>query len=176
MTNRLNGWQRLWVVFSGLCLLATALLTVLALPSGLEYERKRLLDSIDLVSKQKALLQRLEAAGFSKAEIEEHLSKGGKPEDKLVADHEAPDVIRAKHYSDLSDKEILNRLHDKYSKKVDFTSIEDAYRKDIARLRTERFQVVLFALLIWCGVSLGIYGLGLSVCWVAKGFREKRQS
>jgi len=176
MKKRLSGWQRLCVVFCGLCLLVTAVLTVLALPSGSEYERKRLLDSIDLVLKHNAFVQRLETAGFSKAEIEEHLSKGGKIDDHSVVSHEASDVIRARDYPDLSDEEILTRLHDKYSKKVDFASIEGAYRKSIARLRTQRLQVILFAFLIWCGVSLGVYGLGLSVGWVVKGFREKNRS
>lgn len=173
---RLSGWQRLWVVFCGVCLLVTAVLTVLALPSGYEYERKRLLDSIDLVSRHNAFVQRLEAAGFSKAEIEEHLSKGGKLDDQSAIDHEAPGAIRARHYADLSDQEILTRLYDKYSKKVDFTSIEGAYRKNIVRLKTERLEFILFAFLIWCGVSLGVYGLGFSVGWVVKGFREKNQS
>src|SRR4030043_122359 len=87
MKKRLSGWQRLCVVFCGLCLLVTAVLTVLALPSGSEYERKRLLDSIDLVLKHNAFVQRLETAGFSKAEIEEHLSKGGKIDDHSVVSH-----------------------------------------------------------------------------------------
>jgi hypothetical protein len=176
MKKKLTGWQRLWVVFCGLCLLVTAVLTVLALPSGWEYERKRLLDSIDLVVKHNAFVQRLETAGFSKEEIEEHLSKGGKMEDHSAVSHLAADVIRARDYPDLSDEEILTRLHDKYSKKVDFTPIEGAYRKSIARLRTERLQVILFAFLIWCGISLGLYGLGLSIGWVVKGFREKHRS
>lgn len=178
MTKRLSGWQRLWVVFCGLCLLVTAALTVLALPSGSEYERKRLLDSIDLVSRHNALVQELETAGFSKAEIDEYflkspLSKGGKLGGERVIDHEAPDVTMARHYADLSDEEILTRLHGRYSKKVDFASIETAYQAGMTRLRAERLRIIFSAFLIWCGVSLGVYGLGLSLGWVAKGFREE---
>jgi hypothetical protein len=176
MKKKLSGWQRLWAVSCGLCLLVTAALTLLALPSGRDYERKRVLDSIDLVSKHNTFVQKLEAAGFSKAEIEEHLSKSGKLDDHLSISREASDVIRSRHYADLSDEELLTRLHEKYSRKVDFTSIESAYRKDIKRLKTERLQFVMFAFLIWCGVSLGIYGLGFSAGWVIKGFREKNAS
>jgi len=173
MTKRLNGWQRLWIVFCGLCFVAMAILTFSTLPTGSEYERKRLFDSIDLVSRHNALLQRLEAAGFSKAEIEEHLSKGGKLDDGRPIDHESPDSIRAKYYADLSDKEILARLYERYSKKVNFASIEAAYERDMARLRADRLQAGLYAFLIWCGISLGVYGLGFSVAWVIKGFRQK---
>ena len=174
MTKRLNGWHRLWVVFCGLCFVATVVFTVITLPSGSEYKRKKLLDSIDLVSRHNAFLQRLEAAGFSKAEIEEHLSKSGKLDDGRPIDHEAADTIKAKHCADLSDEEILSRLHVRYSKKVDFASIEGAYEKDMARLRSDRLRVILYAFLICLGISLGVYGVGFSAAWVIKGFRQKQ--
>jgi len=176
MKKRLNGWQRLWIVFCGLCFLATGVITVLTLPTGSEHERKRLLDSIDLVSRHNAILQRVEAAGFSKAEIKEYLSKGGKLDNVRLVDHESPDTIRTKYYADLSDKEILARLHETYSKKVDFGSIEAEYKKDMARSGTDRLRFGLYAFLVWCCISLGVYGLGFSVAWVIKGFRQKQQS
>ncbi|HEY9161837.1 MAG TPA: hypothetical protein VIS94_12245 [Desulfomonilia bacterium] len=166
--------------------MATTALTILTLPSGSELDRNRLLDSIRLVSGNDAFLKELEAlrhdeyikkmldAGFSKTEIERDFPRGMTPYDFRTIDYESPDEIRVKYYADLSDKEILTRLHDRYSKKVDFASVETAYEKGMARLRTKQLETILFSFLVWLGISLGVYGLGYSAGWVINGFRQKQ--
>jgi hypothetical protein len=173
MGRRLNGWQRLWVVFCVLDFIATASFVILTLPAGSEYERKRVLDSINLVSRHNAFLQRVEAAGFSKGEIEQYLSKGGKLDDGRPIEYEPADTIRAKYHADLNDEEILARLHTNYIKKVDFSAVEADYQKRMAWLRGDRLRLILCAFLIWCGTGLGLYGFGFSLAWVIRGFRQK---
>ena len=177
MKQKLNGWQRSWIVFCVLYLIATSIFTILNLPTGLEHGRKRLFDSIDLVSRYTARVQLLEDAGFSKAEIEDYLSKGGKLDDRLpkgrVVYHEPADTIRAKYYADLTDEEIMSRLHAKYLNRVDFAAVEAEYQKNMARLRGDRIRFMLYAFLFWCITSLGLYGFGFFLGWIIRGFRQK---
>jgi hypothetical protein len=180
MNHRLNGWQRLWIVFCGLYLIATGIFTASILPTGFEHGRKRVLDSIDLVSRHTSGIRLLEDAGFSKSEIEDYLAKGAKFGERLAkgptTEQESAETIRAKYYADLSDKEILARLHEKYSKKVDFGSVDAEYQKDMARLRGERVRVILYVFFVWCGTSLGLYGFGFAMAWVIRGFRQRQSS
>lgn len=177
MKQKLNGWQRSWIVFCVFYLIATAIFTILNLPTGLEHGRKRLFDSIDLVSRYTAWIQLLEGAGFSKAEIEDYLSKGGKLDDRLskgrVIEHESAETIRSRDYADLTDEEMMNRLHAKYLNRVDFGAVEAEYQKNMARLRGDRIRFMLYAFLFWCVTSLGLYGFGFSLGWIIRGFRQK---
>jgi hypothetical protein len=177
MKQKLNGWQRSWIVFCVLYLIATAIFIILNLPNGLEHGRKRLFDSIDLVSRYTAWVQLLEGAGFSKAEIEDYLSKGGKLDDRLPkgqsVEHEPAETIRAKYYADLTDEEIINRLHAKYLNRVDFGAVEAEHQKNMAHLRRDRIRFISYALLFWCTTSLALYGFGFSLGWVIRGFRQR---
>ena len=78
MKRKLGGWQRLWIIFCVFYFIGLAIFTISHIPSGYEYERKRLFDSINLVIKFNAKVGALEKAGFSKTEIEDYLKKGGK--------------------------------------------------------------------------------------------------
>jgi hypothetical protein len=171
--HRLNGWQRSWVVFCGIYFVAIVVTAIFVLPTGSEQAHKRVVDSIDLVSRYNALLQRVEAAGFSKDEIEQYLSKGGKLDNGRPVEHEPPDIIRTKYYGDLKDEEILARLHATYLKKVNFSAVEADYQKGMAQVRGDRLRLMLYAFFFWCGTSLGLYGFGFSVAWIIRGFREK---
>ena len=175
MKRELNGWQRLWIVFCGLYFIATTVFTILNIPTGFEHGRKRLFDSIDLVSMFTARVQLLEDAGFSKDEIEDYLSKGGKLDDWLPKsrgiNHEPAETVRAKYYADLADEEIMTRLHTKYLNRVDFAAVEAEYQKNMAGLRGSRIRFMLYAFLFWCITSLGLYGFGASIAWIIRGFR-----
>ena len=94
-------------------------------------------------------------------------------DDGRPIEHEPAETIRAKHYADLNDEEILTRLHAKYLKKVDFAPVETDYQKGMARLRGDRLRLMLYAFLFWCGTSLGLYGFGFSLAWIVRGFRQK---
>jgi len=177
MKRKFNGWQRSWIVFCVLYLIAMAIVTIFYLKTGLKPELKRVLDSIDLVSRYTASVQALENAGFPKAEIEDYLSKGGKLDDKLPkrrdVEHESAETIRARYYADLTDQEIINRLHAKYLNRVDFGAVEAEYQKNVARRREDQVKFMLYAFLFWCVTSLGLYGFGFSLGWIIRGFRQK---
>jgi nitrate reductase NapE component len=157
--------------------MATAIFTILNLPTGLEYGRKRLFDSIDLVSRHTARVQLLEEAGFSKAEIEDYLSKGGKLDDRLPkgrsVEHEPAETIRAKYYADLTHEEIMTQLHAKYFNRVDFAAVEAEYHKNMGRLRGDQIRFMLYAFIFWGITSVGLYGFGFSLGWIIRGFRQK---
>jgi hypothetical protein len=177
MKLRFNGWQRLWIVFCGLYLIAAGIVTASILPAGFQQERKRVLDSIHLVSRHTAGIRLLEEAGFSKPEIDDYLGKGGNFDEGLAKgqtiEQESAETVRTKYYADLKDEEILARLHAKYQKKVDFAPVEARYKESMAQLRTDRIRLMLYAFFVWLGTSLGLYGFGFSVGWIIRGFRQK---
>ncbi len=144
--KRLNGWHRLWLALSVIWLLAVAAFTIAFIPKASDYGSSRLYDSINAVNR--------------------HLER-----EDPTRGQEAAWTTRSK-YSDLSDEEVLVRLHDKYKGKVDFQSIETEYRRKIARLPTERTEVVGIALLAWLVPVTVVYALGLTLAWIIRGFRH----
>jgi hypothetical protein len=177
MKQGLTGWQRLWIVFCVLYFIATAIFRIFNLPDGSEHKRRRLFDSINLVSNHTAKLKILEDAGFSKPEIEDYLSKGGRLDDWVpkgrAIELEPPETFRSKYYSDLTDEEIMGRLHAKYLRTVDFSAVEAEYKKNMARVRGDRIRFVSYALLFWCITSSALYALGFSLAWIIRGFRQR---
>lgn len=146
MARRLNGWQRLWVALSVVWLLTVAAFTVALMPKASDYASRRLYDSIDAVGR--------------------HLER-----DNPSYRYEGARATRTK-YTDLSDDEVLAKLHERYKGKVDFQTIEMEYRRKIDRLPTERAKMVGTAFLVWLIPAATVYGLGLTVAWIIRGFRQ----
>lgn len=144
--KRLNGWQRLWVALSVIWLLVVAAFTIALWSSASDYEHRRLDDSIDAVG---------------------HYLERENPSYR----YEGAWATRTK-YNDLSDDQLLARLHDEYKGKVDFQPIETEYRRKLDRLPTERAEAVGVALLVWFVPAAAVYALGLTVAWIRRGFRQ----
>ena len=174
--KKLNGWQRLWIIFSVIYGSAVVVFSIIGFPDGLNYEHQRLYDSINAVSKYDETYKLLKKAGFSEKEIEDHVSEGNKLEEHNLPggyELETPQDIRRKYYSDLSDNEILAKLREKYQEKVNFNKIDDEYIKNMNILKKERIRYIGLAFLTWLLPLIAIYLFGLSINWVIKGFREK---
>lgn len=146
MVKHLNGWQRLWVALSAILLLVVAAVTVALMPKASDYASTRLDESIDAVGRHL-----------------EHENPNYRYEGAWAA--------RTK-YTDLSDDQVITKLHETYKGKVDFQNIDVEYRRKVDRLPTERAKTVGIAFLVWFTASAALYGLGLTVAWIIKGFRQ----
>jgi hypothetical protein len=151
MNKHLNGWQRLWVVLVVLYLVPVVLINIDALPTASDYARTRLHDSIDLAGKH----MESTTPGYT---------------------FEGSYTVREKYYADLTDEQIIERLHTKFKDKVDFTKIESEYHRKISGLGTEQAKTVGYAILWWLLPSALLYLFGVAVAWVIRGFRGERPS
>lgn len=150
MAKGLSGWQRLWVVVTILYLLPVAFFTATDFwPKEQAYADTRLHKSIDAVGEY----MESSTPGYS---------------------YEGSYTVRDKYYKDLSDEQIIERLHTKFKDKVDLSDIDAEYLHKVTNLPTERVHVLGYALLWWLGPAIGLYALGAAVGWVFRGFRGER--
>jgi hypothetical protein len=147
MLERLNGWQRLWIVLSVIYLIVVVAFVIAVMPRASHYARSRLYNSIDTVGRY---LER-DDASFR---------------------YEGGWTMRTKYYADLSDEQVLAKLHDKYKDKVDFDPVESEYRRKMNRRLLEQAQTFGIALLFWLIPVVALYILGVGVAWIIRGFRQ----
>ncbi|MDM4772088.1 hypothetical protein [Solimonas sp. SE-A11] len=143
----LNGWQRLWVVASVLYLAAVVPVALDAAPKASDVANSRLHASIDLAGKY------MEAStpGYS---------------------YEGSYSVRAKYYSELSDEQVLNRLHAKFADKVDLSAVDRQYEKQMQELRGRQVTHAAWSFVAWLGPVLFFYALGAAIAWIIRGFRR----
>ncbi len=60
---------------------------------------------------------------------------------------EGSHTVRQKYYAELTDEQIIERLHTKFKDKIDFTKVESEYRRKIDGLVTEQAKTVGYAVL-----------------------------
>ncbi|MDO8319717.1 hypothetical protein, partial [Rhodoferax sp.] len=144
----LNGWQRLWLVLSILYLAAVVPLAIEARPKASDIVNSRVHESIDLAGKY----MESSTAGYS---------------------YEGSASVIAKHYSDMSDEQILERLHQRFTDKVELSKIDRKYEKQMQELKGEQLAHVGWSVAAWLGPVLFVYALGAAVAWVIKGFRRR---
>ena len=147
MMRHLSGWQRLWVFLSTIWLVIVGFFAFTMMPKASDYATTRLYGTMNAVGK--------------------YLEKEN-PDVHYVG----PWTTRTKYYSDLTDNEILGKLHSKYKDTVDFTSVEREYRYKMDGLRTEQLKAVGLSFLVWIIPSLLVYILGYGVAWIVKGFQQ----
>ena len=81
-------------------------------------------------------------------------------------------TVRQKYYSDLTDEQIIERVHTKFEDKVDLAKIDSEYAKKLSRLGTERAKIAGYAFIAWVGPLLVVYAMGAAIGWVIRGFRR----
>ena len=145
---KLNGWHRLWIVLSIACFVAVGALYVSLRGSENKLYHNWANELIAYLIEQSSELR----------------------------GHTLMSVRSA--YSDLSDKQLVNALHDKYLPKhpayeYGFAEIDTKYRTLDG---TEKGGASLSETLMWLAIGLGVPGLiyltGLAVAWVRAGFRH----
>lgn len=150
MAKGLGGWQRLWVVATMLYLIPVAFFTTTGYwPDEKTYADTRLRKSIDATGKYMESI----TPGYL---------------------YEGSYTVREKYYKDLSDEQIIERLHTKFKDKVDLSEIDAEYQHRVNKLPEERLHVVGCALLWWLGPAVALYVLGAAIGWIFRGFRGER--
>ena len=164
---RLNGWQRLWVLFSAIYLIVGLVIVVLAFPDG---SYRRYLTSglaVNLALKAREIEAR--DAGNERAELEVlRLRRGAAAE---FSD------IRTKYYNDLSDADLIERIRENLMRNPRLASLqaelEKRLQEDAAALHDERIKYVVTTVPFLLLPIFVVYALGGAIGWVVRGFRKK---
>jgi hypothetical protein len=159
---KLNGWQRLWIVLSGIYFLAVGSYGVLAFPDGADLEKGRAILAVEL--SLKALADSAQATGDVRSEL-----------NALRAMKDGPVRIRSEIYGDLKDAELINRARAKFDGKVDFSALDKRETDDADRLHHDRLEHVVRCVAWWIVPLLLLYALGYAIGWVIRGFRRRSE-
>ena len=147
MNIGLNGWRRLWILLSVLYLVPVVLVAMQEAPKATDYWDSRLDASIEAVGKYMEQI----TPGYT---------------------FEGSYTVRRKHYSDLTDTEILERLHTKFAGKVDLSRIDREYEQKMDGLRWKQATAIGYAAAWWLGPIVFLYALGSCIAWIIRGFRR----
>jgi len=145
---KLNGWQRLWVLFSVLWLIVVMGFTVATLP------------------KESQILDRWAYATLEKI----------RDSDESLKKYSMWDLEKA--YADIPREELIEKAQAKYSSsekglKIDFERINKRYKNQLGELTTNQAKSAGLGVAVWLGTILVVYILGWSVGWVIRGFKPK---
>ncbi len=149
-----NGWQRLWVAFSVLYLLLVVSIIGSSFPKASDYTRIRLQASMEAVDNYTKKLK--------------DKTKGTEGW-RLLPCCNFP---LNEYGSYPSDEEKIKLLHEGYKDRVDFSKIEAEYNRNINNLPITQAKAVAWAFLAWIVPCLMVYGLGLVVAWIVRGFQR----
>lgn len=146
MKIALNGWQRLWVVFSVILLAFLIVAAILLFPSPMD------------ISNNESIIEKLSTA--SKAKLAPADDKG------IIWD----DVVGLK--VEMPNKHVLSFAKGVNESDAEIVSGEyySILRK---KVYIKRFEFVLLALVIWFGAIGVIYAFGWSIGWINRGFKKK---
>jgi len=140
---KLNGWTRVWVVFSVIWITAV---------------------SVVFVSNHRSEVHRY--SDWANELLEYLINNSPELQGNTLAS------IRAA-YSDMSDKQLVEALHEKYLDKhpaysYGFTEIDARYKLS----ESDNPKRSFFFFLIVLGAPCAIYILGVSIAWVRAGFEH----
>lgn len=165
MAMRLNGWQRLWVVFSAFC----AILAVLAIAGEVSETSEmayivRARHTIDAIEQYEAAaqksLQREELAALLRA------LAGARA---YLAEAEWARAALTDGYDDFADE-----LNAKLTTDFDFSNIRTEHQRRLNELRLAQLKIVGFGLILWALLVGLVYLGGLLVAWIVRGFKPGR--
>jgi len=151
---RLNGWQRLWVVISTLYLVLVA---GLVYPGWPTFERTAHRDVFVARMPDEA----------RKHVVASYVSEWSAREDRNGVHHVMPNgavlVLRSPSFRGVWDEDVQKVVN------AYFDVVREA-------TRAARWSFAGYALLTWLIPSAVIYGLGWSVGWVLRGFRDSAKA
>ncbi len=76
-------------------------------------------------------------------------------------------------YKDLSDEEVIEKIHAKFKDKVDYSKIEKEYNRRLEGLSLEQPKAIGIGFVMWLIPTLVVYLLGWGVGWVIRGFTQR---
>ena len=164
MGHRLNGWHRLWIVFSFLYLFAVIAFGVIVWPKKTTQIDKNFLNEVyRLIDEADGKTEK-----YRFSDIVEEINRRGlydKPKD------EEEKLMASEAWALLAERAIS-----KYKDKIDFSNARTKYKRDLKKVSAERKQLIFLSLLFWFLPVVAIFLLGLSVRWIIRGFRESRNA
>lgn len=170
----LNGWQRLWVVYSLFWAAIFTVYTVVAWPTKsppwVEYESTPATGYEDLIPKASPDTQQLDKGALSFDLILEAERRGVLPPDKseLLAEARRRGLIPPANGQGAASKPFDP---DAYLAAKRAEDLHKAKRRAEALTELQQWTVVRAAV-SWLAIVLGTYALGWSVAWVRRGFRD----
>lgn len=157
MIQRLNGWQRLWVLISVLYGIVVIILTISYLPSETKIRSQWAGEILDII------------ADDANEEFKTNYSN------KFYGYS-----LRNEIYKDLSDDDIISRTTSKpdlftnESNKKKFDALRPKYGKALAELPLDIIKAIGVGLFWWI-IPIGfLYVIGASIAWVIKGFTRRQ--
>lgn len=166
--NRLNGWQRLWVLASVLYMIAVSVVVVAVFPTQAEVmERWR---SEQIAEAQRRRLSEEEAMECLRSQGLVPNDDGVLPEEKESFD----EFFKSKGLSDEHGQ--LQRLTYMQLALVVDTSVNKRNEEILASLGAVQLRLVAAAVSLWLVPCLALYALGWSIGWVSHGFRKPSPS
>lgn len=147
--KNLNGWQRLWAVLSILYIIPVVAVVVVSFPNLEEINSSRVYASLTAVADYR---------------------KTSEPDFRW----EGAYSVRTTFYRDLSDKEIIERIQEKWGGKVNLASIDAKYQAKVNDLTVQQSKSIGFGVLAWLIPVISVYLLGLALAWIMQGFRKSQ--
>ena len=147
MKIALNGWQRLWVMFSVILLVFLIIVAIMLFPSPTD------------ISHDDSFIEKLSTA--SKAKLAPKDDKG------IIWDNVVGLKVK------MPNKYVLSFA--KGIKESDAEIVSAEYYSILRKIAfNQKFKFVAFAFAIWLGAIGVVYAFGWSIGWVYRGFKEKK--
>lgn len=147
--ERLNGWQRLWIVLAVVWLIGASAFAVMQFPTEQKWRAAWRLHTYE---RTKELQQPV-------AEIEEHCRKSSSEANYILDFSKCMDASRLQYQN--------AKTHYKDQTKWLYDEGERRVGEDLPR---EQLKTIGFSIALWIVPLLALYALGLGVAWVRKGF------
>ncbi len=149
--NKMNGWQRIWLVLSIISAISGTVVIFFEMPTQARIDRRYVYEVIDHVKRYDDSL-----SGESRWEIRDA-------------------------YKGISDRELLDRLHKKKAnegappgwKDSILLDIDNEYKKETEKLSKDQFELIGGCFLGWAIITMiAVYMLGWAVGWIYRGFKK----
>lgn len=200
MIKKLNGWQRLWVVVSGLYLCLVAVYVTLTLPTPAKIPHSQTFyDQLRPELKKKIVT----TSAIEHGPWEDYQSQGSAPVrgKGTFTDEEwnraEPIDTKKEDYAYPNKKDIFDQITDEELLKIlgiqavkmpnghvlnilsklsekDKTEVTQDYWHIVEKAASQKqLHYIFMALLLWAGPVIILYVLGWSVGWVHRGFKKQ---
>ena len=143
--SRLNGWQRLFLVLSGLYLIFVSFFTGIAFPTKSESQSNRVFDTVNLIKKYRPN----EFGELWTYEVRDRVLKSG-------ADR------------------WFGEVHMQFQGQIDFSSIEEEHKNNIQNPPRQQRTLIVYGIAFWIIPVVTVYVAGFLIAWIVKGFKSTK--
>lgn len=174
MIKKLNGWQRLWVVVSGLYLCLVAVYMAITLPTPAKIPHSQAFYD-QLRPELKKIIEwdeweRYRVQDGEKARVDLLREAGPWNDYSSYSDEELKKIAGIQSVK-MPNNHVLN-FPSKLSEK-DKTEVTQDYWRIVEKAASQkRLHYIFMALLFWAGPVIILYALGWSLGWVHRGFKK----